>query len=286
MGDDSHTHTQLEDLYLCVRKKPEASRTLDAAVIAGYFVEDVRFLTQELTGSGPFHPARNRDPLVIEGMTIRDPSVSMPTGAIGTTTRLQAALARRPRFHVEVCPGHEVEKSSGLDFEYVDREIVATRAIRQGSEVVQGASVKLDLLLVNADARDRTPIVGEAKIRTDCDPEEALIQALLYASLLAPAHQRQRLIASYPDQFGTKTPARIDVYVVLAERPDNAPERASLKRAIDLAHALGNQVGLARYLRRIIFIEACVESGVLRFRTLGPPAVVDGGSASTVASSL
>ena len=50
--------------------------------------------------------------------------------------------------------------------------------------------MQLDLQLVNAE--DETPIAGEIKVRADKDPEAALLQGLLYASLLAPEAQRTR----------------------------------------------------------------------------------------------
>jgi hypothetical protein len=83
---------------------------------------------------------------------------------------ITALLARRPRFHVDHRPR--------LDFYYLDREISAARALDAiGKAVYQANPLKPDLILVNAD--DQTPILSEVKVRTDKDPEAALLQGLV-----------------------------------------------------------------------------------------------------------
>ena len=240
-------------------KKPRGWQAVD---IAREFVDAVDAFEPKMRGTGPFYPEGKRKPLPNPDTVLRDKD-------LGGTNDLAALLAERPRF--------KVDRRPLLDFRYVDREIAASRALDPtGKAHYQASRVKLDFLLVNAD--DATPIAAEAKLNDDPkDPEAALLQALMYASLLAPSGQRERLPVAYPDLFRFGTPERVDVYVLIYKLSKS--RRPLLESAMDLAKDLGTHGDLAPYLRRIAFIEAYLKVGKLRFRALGRPVEVSGSRA-------
>jgi hypothetical protein len=89
-----------------------------------------------------------------------------------------------------------------LDATYVDYEVSPTRttAAQYESGAPCRAKGGIDVLLANA--RDRLPVVAEAKGATDRNLFLGLIQALTYAVELSTAPQRERLARTYPGRFG------------------------------------------------------------------------------------
>ena len=250
--------TPLEERYSNVRSErgKKTPRGWDATTIAEEFRITTKAFETRLTGHGPFYPDTRRK-LLPEPETVRK------ARDISSGLELAALLADRPRF--------KVDRRPSLDFQYVDREIVAARALTAaGKATYQGAApVKLDLLLVNANVDDRTPIACEVKVRRDKDPEAALLQALLYASLLSPKAQRERLPQNYPDLFRDGVPKKIDVYVALHQLPDDL--RPMLDSALGLARDLVADGTIKKYLRQIVVIDAYTRNGRVRFRVIGEP---------------
>jgi hypothetical protein len=89
-----------------------------------------------------------------------------------------------------------------LDATYVDYEVSPTRttAAQYESGAPCRAKGGIDVLLANA--RDRLPVVAEAKGAMDRNLFLGLIQALTYAVELSTAPQRERLARTYPGRFG------------------------------------------------------------------------------------
>jgi hypothetical protein len=211
-------------------------------------------LEKVLIGTGPFHDG-NRKLLPAAADILK-------RNRIKNTVEIASLLQARPRFRVD--------RRRDLDFHYLDREVTASRACdAQGKARYQASPVQLDLLLVNAE--HEIPIAGELKLRADKDPEAALLQGLVYASLLAPRAQRTRLRDAYPDVFRSGVPEHVDVYVIVHEIP--ASRRTLLDSALSLAPGVLSAPGVSRYLRRICFLEAYLKADTLRFRLAGPPAI-------------
>jgi hypothetical protein len=252
-----HVPTPLEAVYrtLADERGPKAPRGWDPAQLAGDFLKSVTQLELVLTGTGPFHDGDRE--LLPPAAGIRE------RNRIKDTDEVASLLEDRPRFRVDRRPN--------LDFVYLDREITAARALdAKGKPRYQASPVKLDLLLANA--LDETPIAGELKVRADKDPEAALLQGLVYASLLAPEPQRRRLAVAYPEVFRGGVPPRVDIYVIVHELPAS---RAKLRdSALALAPAILAAPGVSQRLRRICFLEAYLKAGELRFRPVGRPAGV------------
>lgn len=244
-----HVVTPLESAYreLATERGPKTPRGWDPAHLAADFVESVAQLEEVLIGTGPFHDGDR---------TLLPPAADIrKRNHIRNTDELASLLETRPRFRVD--------RHRNLDFHYLDREITAARALDiQGRPLYQASPVKLDLLLANAE--DETPIAGEIKVRADKDPEAALLQGLVYASLLAPSAQRKRLAAAYPDVFRRGTPTQVDVYVIVHELP--ASRQELLESALASALAILTAPKVSQYLRRICFLEAYLKDDVLRFR--------------------
>jgi hypothetical protein len=146
-----------------------------------------------------------------------------PAG-IASTTQLGKWLGspRRKPWHVL--------GDGSLDFYYLDREIVPTRA--RGTRFEDGRSSKdgprLDLLLANA--RTRRPIIGEVKLTSkggspDKDTFFALVQALAAAAYLLPANQMARLRRAMHDPEKRLKPGhkRLDLYLLTGEAPPHSP---------------------------------------------------------------
>jgi hypothetical protein len=248
--------TLLEKRYRALKEErgPEKPRGWHADEIAAEFVAAVDAFEPVFVGTGQFYPDGQRE-------LLPDPTIVLLQDRIKSTDELASILAARPRF--------KVDRRPQLDFHYVDREIVASRALdAAGKPHYQASPVQLDLLLVNAN--DATPIASEAKLTADPkDPEAALLQALLYASLLAPSGQRSRLPMAYPDLFRLGTPAKIDVYVLLYRLAKR--REPLLESAIALAKDLGKSGAVAKHLRHIAFIEMYVRQGRPRFRAMTAP---------------
>jgi hypothetical protein len=246
---EKHALTPLESAYrkLADERGPKTPRGWDPTQLAGDFVESVTQLQEVLIGTGPFHDGGRK--------LLPAPAGIRKRNRIANTDELASLLETRPRFRVD--------RHRKLDFHYLDREITVARALDvQGRPRYQASPVQLDLLLVNAE--DETPIAGEIKVRADKDPEAALLQGLLYASLLAPEAQRTRLAVAYPDVFRGGIPKRVDVYVILHALPKS--RRKLLDSALALAPPILSAPGVSHYLRRICFLEAYLKSDALRFR--------------------
>ena len=145
---------------------------------------------------------------------------------------------------------------------YVDRELLVQRtsspaAWEDGSRNVGG--LRLDVLL--ADAKDRTPIVGELKLPRDKDPFFALVQGLACAAHLATPNQYARLQKQLPSARFREPSGDpcLDVWVLTVDQSrtqaiPSAPGKyiVGLREAADaLAPALLAQVRLNRFIRRI-----------------------------------
>jgi hypothetical protein len=143
---------------------------------------------------------------------------------------------------------------SALDFFYVEREVVVTRA--PGLQLESGkstrAGLRLDLLLANGN--DATPIVAEVKIGRDKDPFFALVQALANAAYLLPRPQMAR-IRHHADGVAINEKARrLDIYLVFANEPDWSRFWFELRdRTERLSERLLPEI--SRHIRRIAAVE-------------------------------
>lgn len=249
--------TPIEKAYCGLSKG--RSRSLEPSELASQFVDSVTQLEKQLRGGGPFYPGKR--------VGLENPSAIRRRGELAGTDDLAAMLWEPTLF--------KVGRRSELDFFYVDRELVAARSVSSsGKPQITGTKLWLDLLLANADPTDRTPIVAEAKLRHDKDPEAALVQGLAYAAQLVTRKQLARLADLYPDYFvGRKEqppPTRLDIYVITYRMP--ASRKPALRRALRLAEGILKEVAVAQHLRRIAFLEADFRNGRLRFRCPAPPA--------------
>jgi hypothetical protein len=159
----------------------------------------------------------------------------------------------------DLLPGVRRVPASDLGFDYLDREIVATRKTG-GVTFEDGSSprsaLRLDLLLASHDGR--VPIIGEAKIKTDKDPYAALIQVLTCAAHLATQRQYERVRLHYGEDRiapheGNPT---LDLYIILVRFPMRAtliPEL--LADASTLSQLLLARPEVNKTIRRI----ACLE---------------------------
>lgn len=229
----------------------------DASELAQMFASSITQLERQLRGTGPFYPGKRK--------ALPSPAGIRKQGRLAGTDDLAAMLWEPTRF--------KVGRRSALDFHYVDRELVAARSLSSsGKPQITGTKLWLDLLLANA--KDRTPIVAEAKLRHDKDPEKALVQALAYAAQLGTPKQLSRLADLYPDYFLDREkpsrPSQLDIYVITHKMPES--RKPKLRRAVRLAKEILSNAEAARHLRRIAFLEAYLVGDRLRFRCLAPPA--------------
>lgn len=133
-----------------------------------------------------------------------------------------------------------VDGDPGLNFRYVEREIIPTRtkpALPFAD--AEGTPVRVDLILANASGK--RPIVGELKIGTDKDSFTGLVQALAGAAQLCSPAQRERL-CQLPrgTRLATATSEPlVDVYVLLAVFPSVGRHRfEQLQAALEIAKNL------------------------------------------------
>lgn len=238
---------RIEDLYWGRKRAggqaaQEAAPVSAAAVVSGF--AETAAAVEAIKGAGPFYPSGQRKPLsdlLAARAAIGD--------RISDTAHLQALLWARPRWRVEDHPE--------LDFHFLAREISPGRAVVKGRPSwMLGEQFRLsaDALLINAV--DRTPIVAEFKVGNDQNAEYALVQALAAAAQLSSVAQRRRLAGEYRDALGDKVPERLDVYVVLAERPTAGTGPRLLQRALRLAAELSRGGSLEAWVRRIEIFEA------------------------------
>lgn len=138
---------------------------------------------------------------------------------------------------------------SSLDFYYLDRELVATRA--PGARLEGGRSTRLgpriDLLLANAETG--RPILGEVKLTSsnspDKDPYYALIQALASAAYLLPRNQISRLALDSHDPEGriTDLGGGVELYLLIGHPPERSRYWHDLQEVTgDLARVLAPRI--------------------------------------------
>lgn len=180
-------------------------------------------------------------------------------------------------------PGVAVVSPEALAFEYLDRELVATRTT--GGVSPEGTAVRLDLLLKAADG---IPIIGEVKRTSDVDVVQptkkpatdkdafsALIQALACASRLATPAQYARLSrygraeargrrdVGADAALAPVAPPTFDVYVVLHNRPTSTHLPELTIAAERLSVLVLAQPPVARYIRRIACLITTLEDETL-----------------------
>lgn len=159
-------------------------------------------------------------------------------------------------------PRWTVKGPKGLNFEYVDREIVLARTTggavyndRKRSKATTG--VRADLLLVSS--KDRRPIVGEVKIGTDKDPFTGLIQGLACATQLATPNQLDRLHETYSDAEWSED-GLVYVYVILASVAKKVTPRARYWwKLMSASDAIAKKLMQEPEVRRSLAGIACLE---------------------------
>ena len=233
--------------------------SVDALAVAAAFkntVEDLRTLAVH----GSFFPPGTRKPLV----DLLAERANKPT-KIADTSHLQALLWAPRRWRVQDHPE--------LDFYFVERELTPGSAVtstKRSWQIDKKHRLSADALLVNVG--DRTPIVAEIKVGGDQNAEYGLLQALAAAAQLAPERQRKRLRITYRDHFGTETPERLDVYVILADRPTRGTRPQLLTRALALSEGLMTDRLLEPWIRRICLLKTAVMDGLPVFKRIVPVA--------------
>jgi hypothetical protein len=201
-------------------------------------------------------------------LRLRDMGTCAPVAGRGEPLLLAEGLS---------APGVRPVAADELEFEYLDRELVATRTT--GCVEREGTAVRLDLLL--ADVRDRTPIVAEVKRTTDLDlraPHKrtatdkdafsALVQALACASQLTSPSQYARLSAygredGQEARLGDASPPTFDLFVVLHNRPNGTFLKELGEEAERLSVLLLAQPAVARSVRRIACLVTSTKAGGL-----------------------
>jgi hypothetical protein len=154
----------------------------------------------------------------------------------------------------------KVDKAAGLDFFYVDREIVTARTKAPAAVTDNQRLERLDLLLCNAE--DRTPILAELKIGKDENAFYAFVQGLAHLAQLQSKTQRKRLANVYPDFFPA-APEQFDLYLILFDQQTTG-KRGDLR---DQAEALATQLADGESipaLRRVACLEATPADDGLR----------------------
>lgn len=237
---------RLELEYAALRHKGQSQQLADvegldieawARKLAVSFAETVRafekFSREEIGGT--FHPGdHSRKPLT------REDADKLTT--FGVTAKLKLAGT------VTV---------QGRSFKYVDRELIPSRVFidRKARYLPLGApelrKVRTDLLL--ADAKDKTPIVGELKVAGDQNALFALIQVLATAAQLSVPTQLARLNEAYPNAFPS-IPKRLDAFVITRRPPENGKRPKLALKAHELADAIREQGEIATWVRKIEFV--------------------------------
>jgi hypothetical protein len=230
----------------------EAKKLLAAPhELAACFEESVEQVEREYSNYQPFYPREHvfgvwDDTKVPHGDKLR--------GTVDVAER----LSRGSIWHVA-----NEKNRDWLDFRYLDREIVLIRARPKPTQEPTTA-LRVDLLLGNA--RDRTPILAEVKIKKDQCALYALIQLLTQAAYAVTPSQRERLVlfGSRPEfvlrEVVPDEPApRIDLYVLLVEPPDEPPYKELLAQAVTLSKALIREPAITSRVRRIAWIKGVHE---------------------------
>lgn len=255
MNDSNEpTTTQLRDYYAALTALQEEEQTLlaeahatDPTPLIDRFLHSVSTAGRRVVDpSEGFHESGRVDP----------PDPPTPFDELVKTLHFASHLVGRET---------EVADDPRLSFAYVDREIFPGRT--RGKARMQKRT--LDLLLVNL--KDRTPIVGELKIRNDSLTYFALVQALMHVAELVSDLQRDRLSGHYPNaRFGTvgDSPA-IDLYVIAFEAADRGAYRErSFNAARRIAAAFAESADASRFLRRIAFLKAVPQEDALEFSSV------------------
>jgi hypothetical protein len=153
-----------------------------------------------------------------------------------------------------IVPGDE-----SLNFRYVDRELVSTRA--PGAKLVGKSTTaqgpRVDLLLANATSG--RPILAELKLTTrgapDKDPFYALIQALASAAYLLPPNQIKRLDKGVPGKSPIdESSNQVDLYLMIGREPKRSAHWFELR---DSAEELARKIAprIRKYVPTIAGLE-------------------------------
>ncbi|MBA3382739.1 MAG: hypothetical protein H0T97_12885 [Actinobacteria bacterium] len=239
--------TTIQRYYQRVCKMNYAQRS----VLARELIADPQPLVAEFT-SGIEAFRRYGNPEGFYSNKNRAPKAPDPIGQITKTHHVAWYLREQALL--------EVGNTPRLNAEYLDYEIRPARTTNRAHFDDDGGSwrsgMMVDLLLVSSD--NRTPIVGELKIRSDKDPFTALIQMLAGAVHLATRDQYERLRKFMPTgAFPPTEQPRLDGYVLLyqfLETPQADLETLD-RHADELSALLMNHTAITTHLRRI----ACVD---------------------------
>jgi hypothetical protein len=234
----------------------EAERAPVAKKLAERFRESVEQFSDYCNPHEPFYPARHE---------LDNPG---QVREIDGTYTLTGVLVHQ---HGGI---GEVENDPGLNFRYVDREIVPTRTtgrarFADGRSAICGK--RLDWFLQNST--DRRPIVAEVKVGNDKNPFYALIQTLMYAAELVTFNQTTRLTNHYPQlQFPEVTnegiPA-LDIYLVLYNYNWRSDVRTGIIEVTErLCESLMEEPAITSHIRRIACLECSMKEERLHFTRL------------------
>lgn len=197
----------------------------EPARLAQLFDESVKKVEREYLNYQPFYPCSHT-------FGLRGKTEIAHGDELRFTVDVAARLSRRKI--------SKVKGDSQLDFRYLDREIPLARA-RPKPKQDPGSLLKVDLFLA---AVDRTPILGEIKIKKDECAFYALIQLLTQAAYAVAPSQRERLVlfGSQPDCVLLEAVpgelAWLDLYVLLIDPPHGSSYDDLRIKAIELSHKL------------------------------------------------
>lgn len=217
-------YTPILRRYHQVNALPEAKRyeqacqlAADPSPLAEDFRQSVKQLAAGYTHQGTFRPL----PRVPE----RDGGLATE---INNGNDLAVTLHHQQRLRVADHPE--------LDVRWVDYElsilstpgaavfdVVKAGAAAGADPSRAGRAIRADLVMANAG--DRTPVLGEVKIRRDKDPFAALIQLLGYIAHLSTPSQYKRFREQLPaGEFPDVAVPRFDGYLLLHQF-DTTPNR-------------------------------------------------------------
>lgn len=248
------------------------------------FAESVALMEQFAPWDEPFYD--------IDETGRQDDTYEVTGSSVGNTKAFAMRLRERrtceplPASRPPLMRADELDEVSVVDaerlaFEYLDRELPATRVSTTIER--EATNVLLDLMLANLE--DRTAIVGELKRtadikpaephlkpNTDRDPFSALIQALACASQLTSSVQYERLNRygrwkASAAELATSAPPTFDLYIVLHNRPSASYQAELLLDTERLSAGLLALPDITGNIRRIACFVSQVEGGELDLRT-------------------
>jgi len=168
----------------------------------------------------------------------------------------------------------DVDAEPSLAVEWVDYEVSVLRTLgaavfdeqvygmAEGEPARAGNALKVDLLLVNADPADRTPVLGEVKVKRDKEPFSALVQLLVYIAHLSTHSQYARLrtnfaSARYPDIDR----GRFDGYLLLYKfgQSPNKYLGALLAESELLSERLMQLPQITAHIRRLVSLDVSLD---------------------------